>query len=73
MPERKLYMGSKLILAQVCSCVEFWDVYKRVGNRPKSEDPGYLVEYPDGYLSWSPKRTFETAYRLVTDEEKGLI
>lgn len=50
-----------------------WDV-------PADEDPlevGYLVEYPDsksnhpqfrGYISWSPKATFETAYR---DVEKG--
>lgn len=27
-------------------------------------NPGYLVEYPDGYRSWSPKKAFEDAYRL---------
>lgn len=27
-------------------------------------NPGYLVEYPDGYRSWSPKKVFEDAYRL---------
>jgi hypothetical protein len=24
--------------------------------------PGYSVKYPDGYTSWSPKKTFEDAY-----------
>lgn len=25
--------------------------------------PGYAVKYPDGYVSWSSKETFEKAYR----------
>ncbi|MBD5414878.1 MAG: hypothetical protein HDR46_01185 [Bacteroides sp.] len=25
---------------------------------------GYLVEYPDGYRSWSPASAFEAAYRI---------
>lgn len=25
--------------------------------------PGYMVKYPDGYVSWSPKAVFEDAYR----------
>ena len=32
---------------------------------PENEDPtdeGYLVKYPDGYESWSPKEVFEKAY-----------
>lgn len=28
------------------------------------EDAGYLVCYPDGYISWSPKSTFEEAYKV---------
>jgi hypothetical protein len=27
-----------------------------------AEGNGYLVQYPDGYLSWSPKAQFEKAY-----------
>lgn len=27
------------------------------------EEDGYLVEYKDGYKSWSPKSVFEEAYR----------
>lgn len=28
----------------------------------KDEKPGYAVKYPDGYISWSPKDVFESAY-----------
>lgn len=37
---------------------------------PASENPndmGYLVQYPDGYVSWCPKVAFEKASRLATD------
>lgn len=33
---------------------------------PKDEDPnekGYLVQYNDDYISWSPEQTFEDHYR----------
>lgn len=33
-------------------------IKKNIGN------DGYLVEYPDGYRSWSPKKAFEDAYRI---------
>ena len=33
-------------------------VKKNIGN------DGYLVEYPDGYRSWSPKQAFEDAYKV---------
>lgn len=26
-------------------------------------DEGYLIEYPDGYISWSPQKQFEDVYR----------
>jgi len=32
----------------------------------KDGQPGYGVKYSDGYTSWSPKRTFEDAYRPFT-------
>ena len=28
----------------------------------KNGVPGYRVKYPDGFVSWSPKATFEKAY-----------
>lgn len=32
----------------------------------KDGRPGYAVQYPDGYVSWSPKEAFEAAYRPTT-------
>lgn len=31
----------------------------------KNGRPGCRVKYPDGYVSWSPKETFEKAYRKL--------
>lgn len=38
---------------------------KIVKAEPQEKDgaPGYRVKYSDGYVSWSPKETFEKAYR----------
>lgn len=33
------------------------------------EEEGYRVVYEDGYTSWSPKETFEKAYKEVLDFE----
>ena len=30
-----------------------------------SNDLGYLIEYPDGYVSWSPSKAFEEGYSPV--------
>ena len=52
------------------------EFYTKVKNDPydNSEDAdGYMVVYPDGYKSWSPKRVFEEAYREVSPQEKELI
>jgi hypothetical protein len=48
----KTYIGVKIINAQ---------------PRPRISDghAGYEVYYPDGYASWSPKETFEKAYREI--------
>jgi hypothetical protein len=34
--------------------------------------PGYGVKYEDGYTSWSPKDTFETAYRDIEGPVQAL-
>ncbi len=41
------YIGTKQIVA--------WE-------EERDGKPGYAVKYPDGYTSWSPKDTFESAY-----------
>ena len=76
MPEEKLYIGTKLLTARPMNEDTFLNFYK--GKDLSAEDamksrPGYKVTYPDGYESWSPKETFETAYREVTDSEKALF
>lgn len=73
MGEDKLYIGSKLITARpLDECTFLKEVRQEdVTNRETRE--GYIVTYPDGYESWSPKETFEIAYREVTDSEKRLM
>lgn len=36
---------------------------------PSSFIGGYLVFYPDGYLSWSPAKSFEEGYTLVDPKD----
>lgn len=33
---------------------------------------GYGVKYEDGYTSWSPKETFEAAYRVIEGDGQAL-
>lgn len=35
-------------------------IFKQSGTK---NEMGYIVKYPDGYISWSPKDVFEKAYR----------
>lgn len=34
-------------------------------SEAESNEPGYLVEYADGYQSWSPANVFEAAYKVA--------
>ena len=60
----KQYIGTKVIQARPMTRGEYnkyrgWPI-------PADESPyddGYLVAYPDDYVSWSPKDVFEDAYR----------
>jgi hypothetical protein len=54
----KSYIGTKIINAQ---------------PQDRDGEPGYQVIYPDGYASWSPKKTFEEAYREISDHERQLL
>jgi len=62
-----LYIGAKIIKARPMTYLEFH------GDMDREDEPGYRVEYPDGYVSWSPKDVFETAYRKITDKEMLII
>ena len=38
----------------------------------KFQPDGYIIKYPDGYESWSPKKVFEEAYRPIDALTFGL-
>lgn len=69
----KQYIGTKIIKAKAMTRGEYNTVrgkVKPVGENPA--DDGYLVEYSDGYISWSPKKAFEEAYRECDNMTFGL-
>lgn len=60
----KQYIGTKIVKAEAMTRGEY--NIKRGWQIPKDENPadeGFIVEYSDGYISWSPKKQFEEAYR----------
>jgi len=67
------YIGVKIVKAEPMSEYNFAKQYKDISDLGnfKSED-GYLVEYEDGYISWSPKDVFEKAYRRIDNLNFGL-
>ena len=73
MPEEKLYVGAKLIRAYPMDEHSFIKAHRDGDTTKNFNRPGYLVKYPDGYISWSPKDVFENAYREVTDSERELF
>ena len=70
--QMKSYIGCKIIKAIPMSSYEF-NTYRGIRKEDSDNQDGYLVKYPDGYESWSPKHVFEEAYREVSDKEKQLI
>jgi hypothetical protein len=74
----EVYIGTKIIAAEPMDELMFSIKIKRVDrvipvDSNGAGQPGYKVRYEDGYISWSPKETFERAYRKVTNEEKIII
>jgi len=73
----KTYVGTKIIQAEPMDKDKFESMYNhRMPEDIAPQDcarPGYYVQYPDGYKSWSPAETFRTAYREITNEERSLI
>ena len=62
------YIGTKMVKAMPMGAGDA----KRYGANIAEETiikncgvAGYLVEYEDGYRSWSPAKTFEGAYRIA--------
>ena len=61
----KKYIGKKSIMASPMSKSDAERVLNRKLSESKGGEEGYLVEYEDGYRSWSPKETFEAAYKMA--------
>lgn len=67
-PGMKLYVGKKAVYAKSMTVGEY-----RKGNfggapmttRDDPEQAGYMVQYSDGYISWSPVPAFVNAYRTI--------
>ena len=71
------YIGTKIVLAEPMDHATALRQNLARGvatiESDGASEPGYAVVYEDGYRSWSPKVTFERAYRRVTDAERVLI
>ena len=63
----KQYIGTKVIMAEPMTVTEAQKVLDRELKPATAEEDGYLVEYKDGYKSWSPKSVFEEAYKPYND------
>lgn len=63
----KKYIGTKQIEAEPMTRGDAWEKHL-LREKPSTEnfdDEGYHVRYEDGYESWSPKDTFEKAYKIA--------
>ena len=58
-----MYIGTKVVMAMPMTMTEAQKVLGREIKPATVEEDGYLVEYKDGYKSWSPKSVFEEAYK----------
>lgn len=61
------YTGTKVVDACEMSRKQAEEVIGRKMRADSDEiddECGYLVVYPDGYKSWSPKKVFEATYRV---------
>lgn len=71
--ETKLYVGTKLIRGAPMDRCTFLKTMRGEDVTNLETEEGYLVIYPDGYKSWSPKKAFDDSHRLVTPTERALI
>lgn len=65
--EMKQYTGTKTVKAMLMTMGEAYEhKLLKEGVKPSERETykaGYLIEYEDGYQSWSPAETFEQAYK----------
>ena len=63
----KKYIGKKQIEAEPMTRGDAWGKHllREKSSTENFDDEGYHVRYEDGYESWSPKDTFEKAYKIA--------
>ena len=78
MERMKNYIGVKIVKAKPGTMAEaqamktkipLEDCERLLKKNGKTSEMGYIVSYPDGYISWSPKEAFEKAYRELDCED----
>lgn len=69
----KKFIGTKVIMAEPMAMTEAQKVLGREIKPATDEEDGYLVEYDNGYKSWSPKDVFEKAYHEVKGMNFGEV
>ena len=71
----KKYIGTKIIEAQPGTMAEAQALKSNFPielQKNPGGPQGFIVKYPDGYISWSPKEVFEAAYRECDNMPFGL-
>lgn len=68
-----MYIGTKVVMAMPMTMTEAQKVLGREIKPATVEEDGYLVEYKDGYKSWSPKSVFDDAYRKLVGMDFGEV
>jgi len=66
----KTYIGTKTVKAEPMTVADAEKVLGRkidMTKHPEDKGKGYLVEYEDGFKSFSPKSVFENAYKIADD------
>ena len=71
--EMKLYIGTKIVKAMPMTMTKAQEMLGREIKPATVEEDGYLVEYKDGYISWSPKSVFEEAYHRADSVNFGEV
>ena len=66
----KKYIRCHMVEAEPMTAYEFDNLKNR--EHSAADQEGYLVKYPDGYVSWCPKAQFEAAGRPVDGMTFGM-
>ena len=63
---KSIYIGTKVVKAKPMDMTDVPKVLGRELNPVTNDEDGYLVEYENGYISWSPKSVFLESYHELS-------